>query len=307
MNEENNQETSITKDDKDVVNALHKGSSLPTLRTYQGDVAEFIKEKNESVTSIAVKEKEKRRTEEREEAISASKKSSGFRINFVALVLSLTLILAGSFTVFFVMKFLQQEKPPITLKQEIIPYNAEISIANVTKETLSSEIKKISSNSGVTAIRISDTSGKPINNSSLLISFLGINPPGSISRSLRPEFLLGSIKTNEATDYFVIMSVNDFGRAFSGMLEWEQSLRKDLSFIVSDNKDELITDLDEEIASSPEWKDVIVKNKDTRALMYSGNALLAYTFLDKNTVLISSSISSIGEVSSIFASRSVIR
>ena len=44
-----------------VIDALHSKQKLPSLRTYQGDMAEFIKSKNESVISIAVKEKEKNR------------------------------------------------------------------------------------------------------------------------------------------------------------------------------------------------------------------------------------------------------
>lgn len=312
MNEENNPNTSENKEGN-IVGALHKASPLPTLRTYQGDVAEFIKEKNESVTSIAVKEKEKRRAEEREEAVVESKKGEGFRINFVAIVLSLLLILAGSLTVFFVVDFLGKEDQTIVIKQEIIPYNSELSLANITKETLSSELKKISSGNGVTAIRISDINGAPIDNTSSFLSFVGATPPSSITRTMGQEFFLGSIKNENNTDYFVIISVNDFGRAFSGMLEWEATLEKDLSFLIKDlkknNEAEVLTDLDQdqEIITNPVWKDVIVRNKDTRALTDGGEAVIAYTFLDKNTVLISSSINSIGEISSIFASRSVIR
>ena len=43
-----------------VIKALHNKAKLPSLRTYQGDMAKFIKEKNESVISIAIKEKVKK-------------------------------------------------------------------------------------------------------------------------------------------------------------------------------------------------------------------------------------------------------
>ena len=190
MNEENNQDTSIVGDNKNIIDALHKSNSLPSLRTYQGDVAEFIKEKNQSVISIAVKEKEKQREEQREESISENKKGDGFKINFVTVILSLFLLLAGSFTVFFVLKFLQQEDPVIVLKQEIIPYNSELSLANITKDSFSNELKGVSPGSGITAIRISDTNGKSINTAPLLLSFLGANPPDTLVRSLKPEFFI---------------------------------------------------------------------------------------------------------------------
>lgn len=312
MNEENNPNTSENKE-SNIIGALHKTSPLPTLRTYQGDVADFIKEKNESVTSIAVKEREKRRTEEREEAVVESKKGNGFRINFVAITLSLLLICAGALAVFFVVDFLNKKEPALVIKQEIIPYNSELAIANVTKQTLSDEIKKTQYSNGVTAIRISDTNGTAVDTSNSLFAFLGVNPPGSVSRSVSSGFFLGAIKNDDLTDYFLVISVEDFGRAFSGMLEWEATLEKDLSFLIknleNNNEPDVLTDLDQEqeIIANPTWKDVIVKNKDARALVGRGEAVIAYTFLDKNTVLISSSISSIGEVSSVFASRSVIR
>ena len=56
------------------------------------------------------------------------------------------------------------------------------------------------------------------------------------------------------------------------------------------------------------WKDLIIKNKDTRGLVNQKNqAKIAYTFLDKNTILITDSLGAIGDMSGAFASRSVAR
>ena len=306
MNEDKNQNLSTSDEKSGVVDKLHNTNTLPSLRTYQGDVAEFIKDKNESVTSIAVKEKEKRREKEREQSVAASKKGDGFKINFMALVLSLLLIIAGSLTVFFVMRFLQNKEPVVTLKQEIIPYNSELSIANVTKDSIATELSNIPKSGGVTAIRLSDTNGKSINTTNILFSFLGVTPPGTINRSLKPEFFFGALSQEESTDYFIIMGVDDFGVAFAGMLDWESNLEKDLSFITN-KQPEVTTDLDDVDTSVALWKDVIIRNKDTRALMSANRSIIAYTFLDKNTILITNSLDSIGEISSIFAAKSVVR
>lgn len=306
MNEDKNQNLSTSDEKSGVVDKLHNTNTLPSLRTYQGDVAEFIKDKNESVTSIAVKEKEKRREKEREQSVAASKKGDGFKINFMALVLSLLLIIAGSLTVFFVMRFLQNKEPVVTLKQEIIPYNSELSIANVTKDSIATELSNIPKSGGVTAIKLSDTNGKSINTTNILFSFLGVTPPGTINRSLKPEFFFGALSQEESTDYFIIMGVDDFGVAFAGMLDWESNLEKDLSFITN-KQPEVMTDLDDVDTSVALWKDVIIRNKDTRALMSANRAIVAYTFLDKNTILITNSLDSIGEISSIFAAKSVVR
>jgi hypothetical protein len=53
---------------------------------------------------------------------------------------------------------------------------------------------------------------------------------------------------------------------------------------------------------------MIIKNKDTRGFVNEkGKSKIAYTFLDKNTILITNNISVIGDISSIYASRSVAR
>ncbi len=313
MNEENNEENNLNgvandKDNVNVIGALHKSEALPSLRTYQGDVAEFIKEKNESVTSIAVKEKEKRRVEEREESIKSGGKSEGFRISFIAIVLSLFLLFAGAVTVFFVVKFLSKEEPIISLKQEIIPYNNEVSLPNLARETFGEQLGLLSEAPGITAIRLSDTSGKSINTLPLFFSFLGANPPSSLSRSLKPEFFFGAMNNSGSISHFLIVSSDDFGIAFSGMLEWETTLAKDLYFLSNNYSDieNTQTDLEEEVLGDI-WKDVIIKNKDTRSLFSGNKPIIAYTFLDKSTILITNNLESIGEISSSFASRSVIR
>jgi len=50
----------VPKEFGQVIDTLHSKQKIPSLRTYQGDMAEFIKEKNESVFSIAAKEKKRK-------------------------------------------------------------------------------------------------------------------------------------------------------------------------------------------------------------------------------------------------------
>ena len=78
--DQKNQNNKIKNDGEDfgkVVDALHKKQKLPPLRTYQGDMAEFIKEKNESVISVNIKEKvreeEKAKILKREQVIIVPK------------------------------------------------------------------------------------------------------------------------------------------------------------------------------------------------------------------------------------------
>ena len=135
---------------------------------------------------------------------------------------------------------------------------------------------------------------------------------GSVERRHRTgpeEEVLGR---NLGFIHSIILMINDFGRAFSAMLEWEKSIEKDLTFLTSKTKigqTASTTEVGAPLSSEAfVWKDIIIKNKDTRGLVNSKNqSKIAYTFLDKNTILIVGDINMIGEISSIYASRSIVR
>ncbi len=299
MDSENKEDNS--KDFGKVIDILHSKQKLPSLRTYQGDMAEFIKEKNESVISIAVKEKEEKEEKKKDNIHLIPKTSSnkeGLQVNMTILLSSILLLAGGAVAVMYIFDFLKKEPvSQVVTKTEIIPYNNLITLANLINKNLGTEIAKLSPTNGISILKISDADGFPLPKAKNLFSFLSASLPPTLERTLKDEYAVGIISQNNQTSYFLIISVNDFGRAFSGMLEWEKSMENDLSFL--------------NIATSTgvfEWKDLIIKNKDTRALANPKNqAKMAYTFLDKNTILITNNLWTIGEMSSIYTSRPVAR
>jgi hypothetical protein len=303
---------------ENVIDALHNKSKLPSLRTYQGDMAEFIKEKNESTISIALKEKEKKDEEKKEEEFSLPKKSAskkeGFQINLTIIILSLLLIGGGVLASFYIFQFLKEEPVnEVVLKEEIIPYNNSITLANVTSADLGSELGKLSPANGISVIKISGIDGLPIQKAKDFFAFLKISLPPALERTLKDQYLVGVISQNKENSYFVVITVNDFGKSFSSMLDWEASMVKDLSFLNVETNMATIasTTATTTIPIKQEsfiWKDIIIKNKDTRGLVNEKDkSKIAYTFLDKNTILITGNLSAIGEISSVYASRSVAR
>jgi hypothetical protein len=340
MDPEKKEETS--KDFGNIIDALHSKQKLPSLRTYQGDMAEFIKEKNESVFSIAVKEKKRKEEEEKEEKkmeeeakteaktgietgikmegkkeIFHKPKKKGYQMNIIVIFSSLLLVALGVFASLYVFKFINKENPvsPVVIETEIVPYNNSISLLNATKENFGQEMANLSFSNGVSVIKISDAGGKTFDKAKDLFNFLQILLPGSLERTLKDRYMIGAISQNKETFPFIVITVNDFGNAFSAMLEWETNIEKDLSFlnakpvIITASTTASSTLQVKPVKQGPfEWKDVIVKNKDIRGLINQKNqAEIAYTFLDKNTILITNSLSAIGEISSIYASRSVVR
>ncbi|MEK7635463.1 MAG: hypothetical protein AAB446_03475 [Patescibacteria group bacterium] len=372
-----------------VVDTLHSKQKLSSLRTYQGDMAEFIKEKNESVLSIAAKEKKRKEEREKEEKEEKPKKNqltgsegslksrlgrwakfevkgkveekniepeieSGIKFetepqsesetekieeiedieeklepkaqpkveptiehrmvpekeifhkaknkntktNFTLVLGSLLLVALGIFAALYSFKFVKKEPvAQVVITTEVIPYNHSVDLSGVTKENLGSKIAQITPANGVSILRISTVGDATIRKAKDFFNLLDISLPGALIRTLKDQYVVGVISQNNSVSTFLVITVNDFGSAFSSMLDWEVNMEKDLSFFgVATSTDTFV------------WKDIIVKNKDTRDLVNKYNqAKIAYTFLDKNTILITSSLSAIGEMSSAYASRSFVR
>jgi hypothetical protein len=192
---------------------LHNKSPLSSLRTYHGDMAEFIKEKNESVISIATKEKE-RRDEKRskEEKLGTvmptqRKKQSkdGFQINFTILLSSLVLIAGGAVTFFYVFDaVIRAPQGKVEIKEEIIPYNNSVTLANTTPSSLGSELSKLPPSNGISIIKISDTNGKTVGNAKDFFNFMKIAPPATLWRTMGSKYAIGITYNDELVKTLLI-------------------------------------------------------------------------------------------------------
>lgn len=283
-----------------IIDALHNKAKLPSLRSYQGDMAEFIKEKNESVISVAVKEKkrEEKRQEESPKIVLESKPST-LHLNFTIIFLSIFLIIGGGAVSLYIYQFINRPiETEVVTQPEILQTNNVVTLANVNKNTLMLELNKMSTTPGVSVAKISDLNGNPIKNSEELFDFLQIPDPLSIRRTLKNSFMVGTISQNNTPASFLIITVDDFGRAFASMLDWEVTILEDLKFLVS------IVDSSGKFA----WKDLIIKNKDARAFIdEKGNAQIVYTFLDRNTILITNNLLLVDDLGDLYHSRAVVR
>jgi hypothetical protein len=297
--EENKDSPKTTEEFGKVIDTLHTKSKLSTLRTYQGDVAEFIKDKNKSTLSIALEEKHKQEREEDKQEETEQEPSSPKNLgaNFTALMLSITLLIAGVFASIFIFDYITTPKElDVSLKTDIIPYNNEIVLANISSESFVTEIKNLPAQNGISIINITNNQGNQINTSSSFFDFLNIRAR-TVTRYLDKNFVLG---VNGEDSLFLIFETSDFGATFSGMLDWEKYLEEDLSFMF---KTRDVAD-----DSSFSWKDAIIKNKDARILSNNkGDSRVYYSFLDKNTLVITSSEKTLTDIFSSFASKPFVR
>lgn len=283
-------------DQKSAVELLHNQKQLQSLRTYQGDIAEAIKRQNESVATIAIKEHARK---QQTTSPTQTNQLSNLPTSMVKLFLGLILIAGSIFALLFVLgTFQTNDATQITIEKSLIDYNNRLSLNGLDDKNLLGEIDKISS-PGTTIIDIETTDGQKIGSARELFSIFGLNLPPSLARNLKEEFAFGLYTKEAVRTPFVIIKIADFGSAFAGMLEWESTLPTNLSSIFKANEDTIYS-----------WQDLIIKNKDVRAYAESTNSdniLIGYTFLDKNTILITGRAEAIADLSAIYASHSVVK
>lgn len=263
---------------------------IKSLRTYQGDVEETITKNNYSTSSIFLAEQKKRDGT----LINPTNGDSGARNKFFILVGGILLLL-GVITlasVYFIKSSEQVniEKQTKTLlrfsREKVVPatkITREVLIETILSEKRAFELPVNS----VLYINAVDASSTPIQISSVL-SLLTPSMPSSLARSFDREYMIGvySFDTNEP---FIILTTSDYASSFAGMLKWEANITADFGKLFSIGQNASTT--------TKVFIDESLKNKDLRVLKdVSGKTIFLYSFMDKNTLLITTNENIFGAV-----------
>lgn len=261
-------------------------TSAKSLRTYQGDVEELITKDKYSTARVFVAE-QKKKVEAMPKAAEIPKDYSGR--NKLYIILGLIMLIFGIVavgTVYYVnsnneIVIQQKRSTPIGYSQEKII----VLTTSSTKQELLSAIKaeKQSFNLPINSVLYINT----VNASSTpddignVLPLIAPQMPAVLARSFDNEYMIGlySFSTNEP---FIILKTSDFASSFSGMLKWEKYMNSDLEGLFSITPNTGTTTI--------EFKDEALQNKDLRVLQdQTGKTVLLYSFIDKNTLVITSS------------------
>lgn len=131
------------------------------------------------------------------------------------------------------------------------------------------------------------------------ISKLNTNMPDVINRSLTDRWMFGSYteETGQRTS-FLALTTDFFQNVFAGMLMWEDAMPDDLALVLDykdrARKDELGADpVTSYFSIKGEWSDKVIKNRDVREFKNkNGELLLLYSFINKETLIVTSTESS---------------
>ena len=137
------------------------------------------------------------------------------------------------------------------------------------------------------------------------LSTLAPDIPPNLLRTVTPTFLLG-VHVYVGNQAFLILNVDSYEDAYAGMLAWESSMLADLSplfaytpspHIPEENisTSSAVTPADEFLQTG--FVDRIVENHDARVLQNStGDIYLLWTFLDRNTLVITTNDATLREI-----------
>lgn len=114
--------------------------------------------------------------------------------------------------------------------------------------------------------------------------------PNVLLRAFDPSLTLG-LHGQKGIQPFILFSVRSYEHAAGGMFDWEKYLLDDIGPLFGVNVRELSlqagTSSDAVLAQDLRIKDVILRNKDARALFdTNGNIIFLYIFPDQETLII---------------------
>ncbi len=272
------------------------GSKIRPLRTYEGDIQDALAHKDVSIARIAMAESARGgkknslgEAAHKEESLGRSKK------RFVIILLGL-IVIGGSGIGGYLLYTQTQEKvnieeaarPPL-----LIPVDSEKEIltGTFTRASLIEAIKKEMTLplkvASVRALYLKEGMTRYAD-AKIFLRIAEVDLPGELSRSILESFTIG-IHAFDGNHLFLIFKTDSYENAFTGMIAWESAMaEKFLPLFAGRNL---------QAGERTSFQDVIIKNKDARVLKeVGGRPLLIYSFVDKQTLVITDSEVTIEEL-----------
>jgi len=267
---------------------------IPALHTLRGDVTEYIKERDISLTEIAAQTARQRYFNEE------SGRSKRFFILAAIFVLLVTGLGIGGWYIFLREKptsektTLQAPKPIIVSeKQEIITLKSEN-----RSELINSIQKKLDSPIPLNTILdiqilLETPDKKEFLKTKDFFNILEITPPENITQALEGSFDLGVYYLKKNVP-FLVLKIRSFELAVAGMFEWEKKLNSDLAPVLL---------IKNKAVAGKKFQDGMLKNHDIRILYdASSTPIIAYAFINTENLLITTDFDTIEEIFRRFSS-----
>ncbi len=305
----------------DIINKLPKDFLQKSIRTYESDMAEILAKKNTSVVKMVVAENKKTEGVE----VIKNKNTSKVGKNILKSIISLIFLGAGITGGYYLYL-----KSPLAIKpiiksvnkipsiitpniQKIVPIKSlnkqeflESLIEGISENTIDSgkiiELVPVQGNITTVSSTTEIENGVKIT-ASKFVNSLDFDMTDTLKRSLTDKWMFGIYGADGEKVPFIILTNNFFQNAYAGMLKWEESMPDELA-ILFDYKNRAYNTESFVTASTTSYfniqgrfQDKIIRNRDIREFTNNaGEMLVLYSFLDKDTIVISTSESIISAI-----------
>lgn len=292
------------------------------IETYQGDIEKLVQKKNVSSITIAAAEAT-RRTEAPPPTPAAS---GGQRWLIRVLILTGAFILfVGALLVLIFAFSLIRPLPPIENTQGSLIFvdDAQAIVIAEVGTSRAAFMQALMREREASALSLgligefyitqasTTPEGKEVYipfNAQQFISLLSIVVPAELVRTIRPTPYLLGVHSFEDNQAFLILEVDSYQQGYSGMLKWEESMERDLTPLFTRTTRMHIPEENISTSTPPasqvlrsKFVDTVVEGRDVRAILNeSGDTLLLWTFLDQDTVLITTNPNTLREIVSRF-------
>lgn len=288
---------------------LEQKKIIRPLRTFEDDIANFVKKGKVSKATIIMAEENRRREKKVSEKNEEAKNDLflGMKLSVVMIILGAIIIIVSFIIVKPIDRIGNLISGPSSVDDTLFDKKASVEIDVSSK--LSSEVKldvayeilnapqlnrgEIYEIKIVSDKFIESDSGRGNNVSQKVsaiefMNALELNAPDRLKRSLSDDYLFGLIGvTAERKTPFLLLGVSDFDRTFSGMLEWEPNMWRHVNDYFNEKltKNDLEAGTENVYLSNP--VDVIIFNRDSRAIVNGRNEVeFFYTFVNDDYLLL---------------------
>ena len=298
-----------------------------SIRTYESDVAEALANRKISTIEMAVAENKRKFAGKAGEVSGASgtsaiassdepsSKKSGEKLFIVIISLVLIGVGLGGGYYLYLMSPLAVEAPTAVTDQKIssiiTPDNQKIvPINNIASDQLAKKLQSLLANEKTSSQRITDfVLTKTFASTTIrvtgpeIVDVLGLQVSEAFKRSLTNNWMFGLAGNNTGKDGFIILTNNFFQNAYAGMLKWEPVMADDLSVALNYREKAITSPMNASSTASStptivkslftihgKFFDREISNRDVREFFDdAGDLLVLYSFLDKNTLVITTS------------------
>ncbi len=275
-------------------------SKVPTVRTFRNDVQDLMKEKTISRSGVAMAEAARREARgEKRFPVEEDESHLGRLIFILFLVLAFG-VGVGAYALIGMRFSLTGTSASGTAKQSVTDSDISISLTNSPREQILADISiafsKSSLPTGGSRSLVFLISERGDERKATLSEFLKATAqssiPNTLTSSLSNDFTY-HVFSNSTLSGVLMTQTRSYPDSFATMLDFESGMARAIIPVLNPWYDrKLIPRLD-----GRRFKDLRIGNADTRVLYdIDGASLLAYTFVNKKTLIIAGAVDTLTEV-----------